>query len=264
MSTLLARWRSAIAALRMTHGARSRARLLAFKLDPRRSARVGSEPVALRIAPLGGRILHLRPHGTDLATLVHVFAEGQHLPPIELPAEARICELGANVGTAVAALAHNYPAAHLLAVEPDPENAAIAARNLAQFGERCRLVRVAIWDHVCELVLEGSTPTSLRARPAEAGDRGSARVAATTIDELLGAELPDGPVDYLHLCIEGSEPRVLAAGGRWPQRVRSIRVELYPELGYRGEDCTAQLRALGFEARIESAWWGGYGIGVRG
>ena len=35
--------------------------------------------------------------------------------------------------------------------------------------------------------------------------------------------MPDGPIDYVHMTIEGTEPRVLAAGGAWTARIRSLR-----------------------------------------
>ena len=45
------------------------------------------------------------------------------------------------MGAALTALAVRYPGATLLGVEPDPGNAALAARNVAAFGDRCKVRR---------------------------------------------------------------------------------------------------------------------------
>ena len=61
------------------------------------------------------------------------------------------------------------------------------------------------------------------------------------------------PIDYLHVTIEGTEPRVFAAGGDWRSRVRSLRVELHPYFGYGAAECIAQLEALGYRAWLAPA-----------
>jgi FkbM family methyltransferase len=243
---------------------RSRWRLLRIKLG-RRSPAGAAEPVELEVAALDGAAIAIRPGQTDMATLLHAFREGQHRPPAPVSGSGmeQICELGANIGTAVAALAHEHPRARLLAVEPDPANAALARRNLARFGERCRVLEAAVWDRPAKIVLEGSRASGLRARELRANERPADAIEAVTLDQVLDEGMPRGPIDYLHMCVEGTEPRLLAAGGAWPRRVRSIRVELYPDRGFGGPDCDALLEQLGFKAWHEDAWWGGYGFGVR-
>lgn len=50
----------------------------------------------------------------------------------------------------------------------------------------------------------------------------------------------------MHVTIEGAEPRVFEAGGEWPQRVRSLRVELHPYFGFTADRCTALLERPGY------------------
>ena len=62
----------------------------------------------------------------------------------------------------------------------------------------------------------------------------------------------------MHMSIEGTEPRVLSAGGEWPARVRSLRLEAHPELDYPTASCIGDLEALGYRAwpdsRLPQKW----------
>lgn len=64
--------------------------------------------------------------------------------------------------------------------------------------------------------------------------------------------MPSGAIDFMTVTIEGTEPRLLSAGGEWADRLRSIRVEFHPERGFTAEDCIGLLEGLGFRARITS------------
>ena len=101
------------------------------------------------------------------------------------------------------------------------------------------------------------------ARPSRPDDPPERRVATTTVEQLLGEHLPTGDIDYLVMNLEGTEPRVLAAGAGWASRVASIRCEIYPGKGFEGPEAVAMLEELGFEA-----WWEprpsiGWAFGIR-
>ena len=241
---------------------RSRVRLARMKLPGEAGLR--DAPIPLRVKALSGGELWVRPGTTDVGTIFHDLVNDEHLPPPGAPADPRqIWELGSNIGTGLAALAARYPRARLLGVEPDSANAALARRNLQQFGDRCRLIEVAIWDREVDLVVEGEQPSGLTVRPAVEADRPQRRVRGTTIDALVEAHAGDDPIDYVILNLEGTEPRILAGDQPWARRVRSIRVELHPHHGFAEADCVSLLRGLGFRAWTEPEWWGGWGFGVR-
>ena len=76
-----------------------------------------SEPVPLRVREAGNHPLLCRPGTSDPDVLWDTFGEKYHLPPVALPADCYIVDLGANVGYTMAHFAFLYPRATVLGVE---------------------------------------------------------------------------------------------------------------------------------------------------
>jgi FkbM family methyltransferase len=241
----------------------SRLRVVRVKLREKAGAASSVDaPVPLRLRPLGGRVLHVRPGTSDIGVIVHNYLTGKH--PFADRDLRQICELGSNIGVALAGFAVRYPEAQVLGVEADPANVALARRNLAQFGDRCTVVEAAVWDSDTELVIEGDRADLLVVREARDDDPpGAPHLPARTVGAVLAEHMPDGPIDFMNLSIEGAEERVLAGDISWMHRVRSMRVEAHPEVGFTLDACLAALRRFGFEAWIESGSGGRHALGVR-
>jgi len=211
------------------------------------------DAVPIRMRACGGEPLYVRPGSSDLLNAISYYRHGSELPPPGIENPRTIVEVGSNCGVALTALALRFPEATLIGAEADAANVAAARRNLERFGERATVVQAAIWDREAEIVIDTSNPAGEHAyavREAVAGDSPDLpRFQGTTVDALLAANLPPGrEVDYLHVSIEGTEPRVFAAGGEWVGRTRSLRVELHEYFGYTAAECIPQLEALGFHA----------------
>ncbi len=235
--------------LRAGHGLRGKSGVLRALTKERWGNASERDVIAVPMAHLGGERIYVRPHTTDLANAASYFARGIHHPPAAAPQPRRIVELGTNMGAGLTALALEHREAQLVGVEPDGGNFAIAALNTARFGDRVRLIRSAIWDEDAELVVDSARAAGehgLTIRSAGPGDQEDRRVSAITIDQLLERVFPGEQIDYMHVTIEGTEPRVFAAGGRWTERVRSLCVEAHPYLGYPIDACIAQLAELGY------------------
>jgi hypothetical protein len=241
--------------LRAAQGLRGAARVLRVVI----AKRVGgagheADPVEVPMKALGGGPILVRPGTSDLRNTTYYYSEHLYLPPPQLVDEdlRQICELGSNMGAALTALAHRYPAARLFGVEPDAGNAMVASRNVARFGDRVAVIEAGIWDSVAELVVDRETrygEHGFMVRERRGGDGPEASgITALSLDTLLARHMPDGIVDYAHMTIEATEPRVLKAGGEWPRRVRSMRVEAHPEFGYPATELVADLERLGYEA----------------
>jgi FkbM family methyltransferase len=243
----------------------SRFRLIKLKLREKAGAASGVDaPVPLRLRPLGGRVLYVRPCPSDTGAIVRNYLTRKR--PFADRDLKRICDLGSYIGVTLAGFAVRYPESRLVGVEADPANAALARRNLAQFGDRCTLVHAAVWDRDADLVIEGEAADLRFVR--ESGDQdpsGATHIPARTVGSLLAEHMPepDGPIDFMQLSLGGAEANVLAGDTRWIDRVRSIRLELHPELGFDADTCLAALRRFGFDAWIEPESAGRHALGVR-
>jgi FkbM family methyltransferase len=141
-----------------------------------------------------------------------------------------ILDLGANVGYSSIFFLNAFPDAFVLAVEPDPQNAEICARNLAPYGDRARLVEAAVWSKPGRLLLsrgafrDGKEWTT-QVRPAQSDE--TADVEAVDVQSLLQM-CPQPIIDILKIDIEGSEAVLFDAGAEgWLKSVRNFCVEIH-------------------------------------
>ena len=243
---------------------RSQARLLVGKAlsAVRRDSTAIQRPITLAVKDLGE--ISIRPRGSDASLLAANLLEGHCLPPADASGASvlQVCELGSNVGVGLAVFAAEFPMAQILGVEAHPGNAALARRNLNALGDRCRLVEAAIWtEDDVEVQLQGDEPGLHRV----AGSTDSADLTARsmTVETLLAGFMPEGPIDYLHCDIVGLEPMILTADATWMSRVRSIKVQLYEDRGFRPDDALAALRRFGMSPRLGSTSYGRFAWGSR-
>ena len=246
--------------------------MLRLRVEQRRqgelSGPAADSAVPVNVKALAGGPLFIRPRSSDIDMIFDTYVAGLHLPPAEIRDRSlgRIVELGTNMGTGLAGLAVRYPEAKLLGVEPDPENAALAGRNVARFDGRCRIVQAAIWDVDTDLVIERTRREwGLVVRPREAADPPEwPTVPALSVGSVLADFEPGEPIDFMFMDIEGTEQRVLEADDTaWAERVRCIRVECEHQYDADVAACCDALARMGFGIRVESVSWGAFIFGVR-
>lgn len=169
--------------------------------------------------------VYTRLGSSDVHVLEQVFLQNEYAPIEMLSASPRtIVDCGANIGLASYYFLSKYPAARVIAVEPEPANLKICERNLAPFGERARLVRAGVWSHPTRLAVTGNGWTS---SVSEAGSEEAGSVAAVDIPTLLQMT-PSGTIDLLKIDIERSEKIVFGpSAGAWLPKVRNIVIELH-------------------------------------
>ena len=248
-------WQRALFAVRLAADLRSLRDYL--RVESRWAPR---EPVPVRVRPLGGATLWLRPGTTDAEMLRDTFRDRVHPPPAEVAARGvrRIVDLGANAGVTAAHNALLHPAARIVAVELDPGNADAARRNCRPWADRVEIVQGAVWetDGVVRYAHEPGHEYGFR---VVEGD--GATTTALSMDTIL-ARFPAGErVDYVKMDIEGVEARLLSGpAARWAERVDSISLQVHDP--YTLDDCARDLAALGFEPRIDPRRMN-YIVGVR-
>jgi FkbM family methyltransferase len=208
-----------------------------------------SAAAPLRLRPLGGHEVWVRPGTSDAATVWGTFARRYHLPPPEVVAPRLIWDLGANIGLTMAHFACLYPEARVLGVELDGDNVALARKNIAPWADRCEVIHAAVWRADGEVRYRGWPGGTSNYQVTDTGE--GAVVRAVSLATLLDER--GGPVDYLKVDVEGAERELLRDGRGWANQVRSVKVELHGD--YDVDACRADLRGLGYQTWRDPEHW---------
>ena len=201
----------------------------------------------VRIKPLGGHAVELRPGTSDAQMLRETFRDNVHRPELR-PAVRNIVDIGANIGITVADNALRQPGARIVAVELDAGNVELARRNTARWADRVELLHGAAW-------VEDGEVTYVDDKGLEFGfyvnEGGEARAPAFSMATILG-HVPEGErIDFLKMDVEGVEAKLLVPSSpHWIDRVDEIALQVHHD--YTVEDCVRDLTALGFDARRDS------------
>jgi FkbM family methyltransferase len=209
------------------------------------------EPVPVRIRPLLGRAINIRPHGTDASVLFYTFFHRFHLPPqpVARGKLRLILDFGANIGCTMAHFACLYPDATVIGVELDRENAELCRKNIAPWGDRCQLIEGAVWttDGQMEYEKIDDADDGYSVIPRTGAKPGPMRSAQTiSINSIIRQWCPDREIDYIKMDIEGAEQAVLQTNTEWAAHVRSMNVEIHRD--YTAAECVRDLERLGFKA----------------
>ena len=206
--------------------------------------------VEFRIRQLHGRTLRCRSRGSDTEVVYTTFAHQFHLPGAKknLGNVSVIFDLGANIGSTMAHFAHLYPAAVIVGVELDHDNAELARFNTQDYPN-CQVVEAAVWvqDGNLEYEYINSTESGYSAREVNSERLGTPvrSAKAVTMGKLCNEYAPERMIDYVKMDVEGAERRLLTENTEWAQRVRCLMVELHD---YDKDACIRDLQRLGFEA----------------
>ena len=172
----------------------------------------------------------IRPRTTDLRVLYEIFTtrELEMEWPLEVPPSS-VIDGGANVGYATLAMTRCWPEAKIVAVEPDPENAAMLVRNVGRL-QGVEVIEKGIWGFPCSLMVEEASRSDgawgLRFTPSSEGEQ-EAGVRAVDLPYLL-SRLPEGQCDLLKLDVEGAETNIFAdPDAGWIDQVSVILVEIH-------------------------------------
>jgi FkbM family methyltransferase len=174
----------------------------------------------------------LRLGTTDVASFIQVLVNREY-DSQSLPATANvIVDLGANIGLASVFFGLKYPAARILAVEPEAKNHRIMVANLEALGDRVQTRNAAVWvtDGVINLHTEdekgltlGNWGPRVSEQASRSGTMTECHKPATLLDEAGLAT-----VDILKVDIEGAELEIFSdAAEQWLPRVGLIIVETH-------------------------------------
>jgi FkbM family methyltransferase len=172
--------------------------------------------------------IRFRRAGSDVAVVTQVFVTREYGPVASLNKVGLIVDCGANIGLSSYYFLHRYPAARLIAVEPDPDNCELCRKNLAPFGDRAVVLQAAVWPENRPLRITPASrhggAWSLEVEPWPEGD-----VEGLTIPEILRRAGTSARIDLLKMDIEGAEADVFRESPAWLQTTRNIAIELHGE-----------------------------------
>ncbi|HZF69186.1 MAG TPA: FkbM family methyltransferase [Gemmatirosa sp.] len=191
--------------------------------------------------PLPGlpRPLLLRAGTTDPHVLEQIFVREELA--FDVPAAPTfVVDAGANIGLSSIWLATRFPQARIVALEIEPENFALLARNVAAHP-RVSAWQCGLWSRATtlEVVNPADEAWAFYARSPAPGAAGG--VPAVSVADVLAREGVER-VGLLKIDIEGGEREVFAEGAEaWIDRVDQVAVELH-EQWFPG--CSAPFEAL--------------------
>jgi FkbM family methyltransferase len=189
-------------------------KLRGFKIQPTgRTTVTGHELASVKVHHNGQTANLLVRMGTTDVDLVKMIFEARCM--YQLPATvnpAMIFDCGANIGMTAACFAMSYPNAQIYCFEPLPENLELLSENLAQFGERIRIMPFGLSENV------GSFTYNMSANPNSFGggtfckvggdDERAVELPVRTVGDVMD-ELGIKKVDLFKLDTEGSEFAIL-------------------------------------------------------
>jgi FkbM family methyltransferase len=209
------------------------------------SFRFFRRPRELAITPPGtGHPVFLRLNTSDVCSYrdVLICQDKTYDPRVPGFSPQTIVDVGAHIGMASLLFAQRYPAARIIAVEPEKANFAALVRNVSAYKKVVPL-QAALWKEDGEVRLGTS-----RAHPKGAfaiAEDGSQRVRAITMDTLM-KETGLSTIDFLKVDIEGAEKEVFQ-NCAWIKNVRVMAIELHDRVR---PDCrlAVESAAVGFRS----------------
>jgi FkbM family methyltransferase len=184
---------------------------------------------------------------TDPEVFAQIFVRNEYKHPM-LPEKARvILDAGANVGYSVLFFRRLYPAARIIAVEPDPTNFAMLRENCEHLSD-VHLVHAALWNACGTLGLQfsgdaGRALGSWGVRTMAAAQPVSGLETTAVDAESLMRQFGLDRIDIFKIDIEGAEREVFSdATAAWYERVALFVLETHERFA-KGSD-EAVKRAL--------------------
>ena len=160
-----------------------------------------------------------------------------------------IVDAGANIGCATIWFKRQYPQAHILALEPDPENFSLTLKNTDGL-KNVQVLQAGIWGQKTRLRIMNPDAWKYALRVEECADGPIQAESIVSILERMGWD----HIDILKLDVEGAETAVLATDvDRWIQKVNVLIIELHQDVV---PECSRLLCAALAKSDFRLSWKG--------
>lgn len=211
-----------------------RGRLIFVSLS-RRSARLANPEETTITFPGIRSPITLRLKTSDLATFKDIFVKGQYdFKPVKPPGV--IVDAGANIGLTSLVFANRFPAAKIIAIEPEISNFRMLVKNTAPYANIVP-VQAAVWNDngIVDIVDPGLGKWGFQV--GSGGGEVAMSCRGVTIDRIMRDHDLDY-IDILKMDIEGGEKEVFGDADRWIDKIGILAVELHDRLK---EGCSRSL-----------------------
>lgn len=180
------------------------------------------------------RPVYCRAGGSDLRVFAQVIANREYRCLDQSEISGLIIDCGANIGLSTLYFLRRFPDAHVIALEPDPDNFKMLALNTAGFSDRVTLLQAAIWNKNTRLIFSDTRALDRQewAKTCrEAEEREVPQIEAFDIPTILGMS-SFKRVGLLKIDIEAGELALFDQSAKdWIDLVDAITIELH------GTDC---------------------------
>lgn len=167
-----------------------------------------------------------RADGSDVTVFDKVFLQREYDHPLGNSDPAVIVDAGAFIGCSAVFFAHKYPAAKIIALEPDPSNFERLVINSSQYPN-IHPIQAALWHTATWITMTNFSSGHAALRITEAPPDRAGAVPTLTLPQLMAAQGLDH-IDLLKLDIEGAEEQLFEPGCQaWLDKVSAIMIELH-------------------------------------
>lgn len=167
---------------------------------------------------------HLRKKTSDIPTFYQVFLFQEYHIPLKFTPKI-IVDGGANIGLFALKMKNDFPDASIICVEPDSENVAVLAKNIAPYKD-IQIEQSGLWNKDTKLLIHDKYNAGKWGMVVEE-DPENGVVPAISIDSLMKKYNLDY-IDVLKIDIETSEKQLFSENYEtWLPKVRTVIVELH-------------------------------------
>lgn len=138
-----------------------------------------------------------------------------------------IIDCGGYIGCSAIWFLNNYRNAHIIVIEPDPDNFILCSKNLSYYNQRVTLIHSAVWSYKRNLIVYKGNGSYWSTQVRETKNGEKIDICAVDIDTLI-KESGFEKVDILKIDIEKAELDLFSHDyEKWMNKVKNLSIELH-------------------------------------
>lgn len=168
-----------------------------------------------------------RKNSSDMQVFMQIFVLKEYYLNFNIKPQF-IVDAGANVGYSSLYFHKKYPAATIIAIEPETQNFNVLVKNTKNISN-IKCMKRGLWSCKTKLNIfnKNSGEWSYRTKQSKPGERHD--VDTITVKELLDIS-KNRIIDILKIDIEGAEKEIFSKNCEWLSRVNVIIIELHDNI----------------------------------